>query len=68
MRLCLPKSACNPGCLKQEKAGFAGRKANVSRGIRVARTAVSEGSGAAQENLSAPQELAADDNRCNRET
>lgn len=46
--------------MKQEKAGFAGRKANVSRGIRVERSEVSEGSGAGQENLSAPQELGAE--------
>lgn len=41
-----PKSECSPGCLKQEKAGFVGGKAKLSR---VDNTASSEGNGAGQE-------------------
>lgn len=46
-----PKSKCSPGCLKQEKAGFVGEKAKLSRRVRVDNTASSEGNGAVQETL-----------------
>lgn len=43
------KSKCSPGYLKQEKAGFVGRKGKLNRGVRVDNAASSEGNGAGQE-------------------